>query len=107
MFKTSDLSQILLTLNGLKTEFTAVCEDRKQVRWLSQLGSIPRLIVDEAQGAEDCFKPAELRIKTRSASAIFLMSSAKLHRITCDFRNLKISTTDLKTIEQNEGFCHV
>ena len=33
---TLDLSQICLTLNVLKTEFTAVSEDRKQVCWLSQ-----------------------------------------------------------------------
>ena len=31
MFETLDLSQILLTLNNLKTEFTPVSENRKQV----------------------------------------------------------------------------
>ena len=37
MFKTRDSSLILLTLNDLRTEFTAVSEDRKQVCWLSEL----------------------------------------------------------------------
>ena len=37
MFKTLDLSHILLTLNYIRTEFTAVSEDRKQVCWISQL----------------------------------------------------------------------
>ena len=50
MFETLDLFQILLTLNDLRTEFTAVSEDRKQVRcqWLSQLRSISCFAVDEA-----------------------------------------------------------
>ena len=32
------------------------------------------------------------------------MSSAKLPKITCDFRNRIISVTEIKTIDQNEGF---
>ena len=32
MFKTLDLAQILLPINDLRTEFTAVSEDRKQVQ---------------------------------------------------------------------------
>ena len=38
-------------------------------------------------------KLAELEIRTRNASTVVLMSSAKLPKITCDFRNLKIPIT--------------
>ena len=46
MFKTLDLSQILLTLNNLKTEFTPASEDK------TSLLSISCFVVDETQGAE-------------------------------------------------------
>ena len=41
----------------------------------------------------------------QSITKTFLMSSAKLPKITCDFRNLEIFISEMKTIEQNEGFC--
>ena len=108
-FKTLDLShKYFLTLNDLRTEFTAVSEGTKQVRWLSQLrvdflfrcARKPRVLKIRS-------KPAELGIRTRSASEIFLVSFANIPKITCNFRNLKIPSTEIKTIEQNEGFRYV
>ena len=52
MFKTPDLSQILLILNNLKTEFTSVRENRKQVscRFRVLLWTKPRVL--KAQGVD-------------------------------------------------------
>ena len=53
MFKTLDLSPILLTLNSLETEFTAGSENRKQVccrRFRVLLWTKPRVL--KAQGVD-------------------------------------------------------
>ena len=52
MFKTLDLSEIFLTLNNLKTEFTPGSENRKQVccRFRVLLWTKPRVL--KAQGVD-------------------------------------------------------
>ena len=75
MFKTLDLSQILLTLNDLRTEFTTVSEDRKQACWLSQLRI--DFVVDEAQGAENSLQACRTWNNKTGTSKVGAISKAQ------------------------------
>ena len=71
MFKTLDLSKIPLTLNDLRTEFTAVSKNRKLfVGFLN--GSRFRFVVDEAQDAENSFQACRTWNKNQKRIGNFL-----------------------------------
>ena len=69
MFKTLNLYQIPQTLNDLRTEFTAVSEDRKQVDFLNR----ELTFADEAQGAENSFQVSRTWSKNQKRIGNFLV----------------------------------
>ena len=66
MFKTLDLSQILLTLNDLRTEFTAVSEERKQVCFFFSIGRSKVLKIGPG-------RTKKLEIKRLNKMKVFVM----------------------------------
>ena len=94
MFKTQNLSQILLILNNLKTEFTLVSENRKQVscRFRVLLWTKPRVL--KAQGVDKaCGTWNKNQKRIGNFRDVLRQIAQDCSSFFSDFRNLKIPIT--------------